>query len=414
MTESLSKNNLPSYRLGFVLFIGSLIVYPYLFLFNIFFPSTLSIGKNTFVAIITIIVILCFLLGWKGILSKLGVGAVYFIMLLALIIISARYWLYGEGIDKIFLYRIILTPLLYCGVAYCYLREKAKKEIVKKIIFCSCLIQAVIGLLHTYFFPYIFLGLNPDSLFKIVRGVGAMREAGTLLSASLYANLILLGIFILINSYKKWRLPRLAVHILMFILIWGVAISASRWPFIIAVFLLILYFKKLLLSKKIVSILLIILFFGIFLPNIFIYMAQKVATGEVASRIAKYHVALSSLLESSSNFLVGPTFGRTNTDIDATSFSDNSYLLLMITFGVPFICLFLFLFSHIIRKTISINRNYFILLYFLITLFVTNSILWDVWLFYFFAALYGLQLEPPSNLSRKNILNQAVSLKAEN
>jgi len=143
-------------------------------------------------------------------------------------------------------------------------------------------------------------------------------------------------------------------------------------------------------------------------------MAQKVATGEVTVRIAKYQLALSSLLESLPSFLVGPFFGRADTGIDVTSFSDNSYLLLMITFGVPFICLFLFLFSYIIRKTISINRNYFILLYFLITLFINNSILWDVWLFYFFATLYSLQPEPSPNLYRKSILNQAVSLKAEN
>ena len=414
MTKSLSKNNSLFYQVGFVLFIGSLAVYPYLFLFNIFFPSTLSIGKNTFIFIITAIILLCFLLRWKGILSKLGVGTIYFIMFLALMIIIIRHWLYGEGIDKIFLYHIVLTPLLYCGVAYYYLREKEKKEIVKKVIFCSCLIQAIIGLLHFYVFPYIHLGLSPDGLLKIVRGVGTMREVGTLLAANLYADFILLGMFILINSYKKWRLPQLAVHILMFILIWGVAISASRWPFIVAALLLMLYFKKLLLSKKIISVLLIVLLLGSFLPNIFIYMAQKVATGEVTVRIAKYQLALSSLLESLPSFLVGPFFGRADTGIDVTSFSDNSYLLLMITFGVPFICLFLFLFSYIIRKTISINRNYFILLYFLITLFINNSILWDVWLFYFFATLYSLQPEPSPNLYRKSILNQAVSLKAEN
>jgi len=264
MTKSLSKNNSLFYQVGFVLFIGSLAVYPYLFLFNIFFPSTLSIGKNTFIFIITAIILLCFLLRWKGILSKLGVGTIYFIMFLALMIIIIRHWLYGEGIDKIFLYHIVLTPLLYCGVAYYYLREKEKKEIVKKVIFCSCLIQAIIGLLHFYVFPYIHLGLSPDGLLKIVRGVGTMREVGTLLAANLYADFILLGMFILINSYKKWRLPQLAVHILMFILIWGVAISASRWPFIVAALLLMLYFKKLLLSKKIISVLLIVLLLGSF------------------------------------------------------------------------------------------------------------------------------------------------------
>lgn len=404
----------PPHRLGFALFIGALVVYPYLFLLNIFFPSTLSIGKNTFVFVITIIIILCFLLRWKGILSKLGIGVVYFIMLLALIIISIRYWLYAEGIHKIFLYRIILMPLLYCGVAYYYLREGAKKEIVKKIIFCSCLIQAVIGLLHTYLASYIYLGLSSDRPLLIVKGATALREVGTLMNSSLYANFILLGIFILINSYKKWGLPRLVEYTIMLVLIWGVTISGSRWPFVVAILLLILYFKKLLLSKKIISVLLIIIFLGMFLPNIFILMAQQVATGEVASRIVKYHLAVSSLLENSPSFLVGPFFGRTNTTIETTSFSDNSYLLLMLTFGVPFICLFLFLFLHIIRRTISINRNYFILLYFLITLLITNSILWDIWLFYFFAALYSLQPEPSPDLYRKDVLNQAVSLKAGN
>lgn len=378
-------------QLGFALFIGVLVVYPYLFLLNIFFPNELSFGKNTYIFGITVIIALCFLLQGKKILSKLGVGTVYFIIFSALLIMATRYWLYGEGLDKLFFYRIFLTPLLYCGVAYYYLKQKKERAIVRKIIFCNCFIMAVIGIVHTYIFPNVLLD-TPNGSFKVVAPeMGGQREAGLLINPSPYANFILLGGFLLINSYKRWKLPRFFTHILMFLLLWGGVISASRWPFIVAILLFVSYLKTLFFSKKTISILLIILFLLSFLPSVFIQMTQKVATHSLMGRIIKYRAAIDSLLDNFSSFLVGPFFGAADTSEAITSFSDNSYLLFVITFGVPFFCLFVFLFLHIIRKTISINKNYFILIYFFITLFVTNSILWDIWLFYFFATLYSLQ-----------------------
>lgn len=383
-------------KFGFALFIGTLIVYPYVFVFNIFYPSTLQIGKNTYVGLITIVIILCFCLRWKVILSKFGVGTVYFIMLLALLIIIIRTWVHAEGVN-IFLYRIILIPIIYCGVAYSYLMKKGEKELIGKIIFWNCLIQAIIGIVHHYFFSHILTGskvyIGANEFYKIVEvGAGGQREPGILMSSSLYANFVLLGVFLLVSSYKTWKFPNLVEYIFLLVLVWGVWLSGSRWPFIGSMFFLMLYFKRLPSLKKITFVPIIILA-GVFLQDYFIHTIGRLVTGGATGRLLKYQIALSSLFENSSNFLIGTSFDRMGMSVNGITFSDNSFLTLMITFGIPLTLLFLLFFLYIIMRTISVKGTRFMLFYFIGTLFLTNSILWDIWLFYFFAVLYSLQPE---------------------
>lgn len=383
-------------KLGFALLIGALVVYPYLFVFNMFYTSTLSIGKNTYVALISIVIISCFSLRWKVTLSKFGVGTVYFIMLLALLIIIIRTWVHAEGVN-IFLYRIILMPIIYCGVAYSYLMKRGGKELVGKIIFWNCLIQAIIGIVNHYFFSHILTGseayIGANEFYKIVEvGTGGQREPGILLSSSLYANFILLGVFLLVSSCRTWKLPRLFEYILLLVLVWGIWLSGSRWPFLGSMLFLVLYFKRLPSLKKITFIPIIILA-GFFLQEYFMSIIRRLVTEGTTVRLSKYSIALSALFENSSNFLFGPSLNRMGMSVNGITFSDNSFLTLMITFGIPLTFLFLLFFMYLMQRTISLKGNHFLLFCFLGTLFLTNSILWDMWLFYFFATLYSLQPE---------------------
>ena len=110
----------------------------------------------------------------------------------------------------------------------------------------------------------------------------------------------------------------------------------------------------------------------------------------------------SGLIENLHNFILGIAFDDKiisfiSTDIGEVSFSDNSYLLFMITFGVPFCFAFIILFIMTLQRILVIKKNILILGYFIFTLFLYNAILWDIWLFNFFVTLFLVQYCPEKN-----------------
>ena len=120
------KKDSARFRLGFILYIIALLVYPYIFLFHHFFPYTYLFGvdKSIAVAVITLVLIFSFLLQMKHIIARLGKKDFYFYILTLVLFLIARYIFYEEEIiRKLIAYRIFILPIIYAGLACYYLSD---------------------------------------------------------------------------------------------------------------------------------------------------------------------------------------------------------------------------------------------------------------------------------------------------
>ncbi len=287
-------------------------------------------------------------------------------------------------------------PLIYFGVAYGYLIEQEKRDVVGKIVFWNCLIQAIIGIVHHYFFAYIltgssdYVGLDGSS-YKIVEpGEGGQREPGTLLSSSLYANFILIGEFLLASSYRTWRFPKILEYTFLLVLVWGILLAGSRWPSCGAMLFLFLYFKRDRPLKK-MAFIPIIMLAGFYSQGHILGIITRIVKEGMSARLPKISLALGTIFENITSFLLGPSFHTGDMRVNGIGFSDNSFLSLAMVFGVPLTFLSLLFFIYVIKRTMVVQENWIILAYVIGTLFVVNSIYWDMWIFYLFVALFCVQ-----------------------
>lgn len=410
------------FRLGFILYIITLLIYPYIFIFHHFFPHTYSFGadKSIAVAVITLILVFSFLLQGKNIIAKLGKKNLYFYIFVFIFLLTARYLIYEEKIvAKVMAYRIFILPIIYAGLACYYLSDQKKRQLVLKIVFCQALIQAVIGI---FVWKFVYTGIISHEILRPWQGGG--RISGTLVSANLFPDFILLGAFILISSHVKWRLPHFVKIVLLLIFTLVITYSNSRLPFCVVIIVLLIAFKNAFLAKKnyfaktlIIAIIVITIFFGsLWLPNAAQNTISRTLNPGPDLRLIKYKLGLSNVLESVfRGVLIGPSIEERSNRImiirdEGIAFSDNSFITLMRLSGVLFTLLYLLFFVSIIKKNYYIKGNYFLLFFIVSVLFFTNSILWDFWIFFVFATLYSLQpqqkikiIEPKKMLITKSM-----------
>jgi hypothetical protein len=101
----------------FNLYIIVLIIYPYIFLINMLSPKLNIIGKNFYIVIMTLVVILIFLSSINRILSRKGTMIILgFGLTLPLMIILLRYLVYNENLSNILaasVHNLSLLPELW-------------------------------------------------------------------------------------------------------------------------------------------------------------------------------------------------------------------------------------------------------------------------------------------------------------
>ena len=399
------KKDSARFRLGFILYIIALLVYPYIFLFHHFFPYTYLFGvdKSIAVAVITLVLIFSFLLQMKHIIARLGKKDFYFYILTLVLFLIARYIFYEEEIiRKLIAYRIFILPIIYAGLACYYLSDHKRRQLVIKVVFWQTLIQAGIGI---FIWNFVSTGIINYKIFNLWQGGGRME--GTLFSANLFPYFILLGAFILISPYLQWRLSPFVKIVLLLLFTLSVVYSNSRWPFFIMMIVLLIGFKKMFLAKKnyfVKTFIIILVLGGLFLGNILLMPEIKTTIARVvneslSSRLIKYKLGLSSVLENPvRGVFIGPSLieRSARTEVfrgEEIGFSDNSFITLLRSLGVFMTFLYLLFFTSIIKKNYYLIRNYLFLFFFIGALFFNNSIFFDIWLVFIFATLYSLS--PP-------------------
>jgi hypothetical protein len=370
-----------------------LLIYPLLQVAHLIAAFQVA-GKNVYTVAPTALMALLFIMFWPGIRrTSLGTRTAEVLILLAfmwLLVSVARSGLYSETEDLL-KRRYVLTIFAYALVFHHLTLDQKTRELMSAALIIAATMQACIGIVHAHLFS--FIQLIPDENDELTLSFDAdpLREAGTMLSASAFAAILVCGQFVLLGEK---RLPLAAKFVLMILLTYAVTLSGSRYPIAVSA-LLVLYFLATQGAMRAVSVLLscgaifalVMLWFG-GLP----FQAKAILRFDEDSggRFGKLSTTIELLTDHWWHLLIGvpsrlEVMART---IDGLDISDNSYGLLAMQFGLPILIVWVIcLFAVVIRKPTSLS-GLLILAYFLVNLSLTNSILWEPWLVYFSLALW--------------------------
>jgi len=384
-------------------------MYPYIFLINMLLPID-SIGFNFYFASTTIALAILFIVMLMRCQSKATQQLVVFAVLIFFVFMLMHLFVEKSYSPSLIMSnRIGVTPIFYLFIAFAAIKIVGK-NIISKIVVTNAFIQAVIGIVHYNFFSNIITGseLVPEGqLYIVLEEFMYLREPGILESASLYANMILLGIFILgFNRKKDMTSIRIVINILMvMIMVYGISLSHSRYPAIVAfvfcgyIFLgyAKTYFKFNFITVIIlsVSILVVSQSFSKYIYPEIDSMLTRLSYEGMGVRIMKNQMAMAVMLDSYTNLLIGADagyIGAVQSD-EGLGISDNSFLALGMNLGLIYFLFMLAIVCFLLVNTVKINfRGLFLLAYFTVNLFLTNSVYWDIYLLYFFATMYAINI----------------------
>ncbi len=322
-----------------------------------------------------------------------------------------------ETLKNIMSNRISISLILYLLVSLVIIK-KAGRDTISKIIVFNAFIQSLFGVIHHHFFPDFITGqpqIHPGQLYAYIEGIGPFREAGTLVSPSLYANMILLGLFILgFNLLQKVHFGSIIVSIFM---LYGLSLSGSRLPGLVATIFLITILIKVMISSfnknSLIKIFLLTTILLVAFSSIYVFIYPEIdslinrfkADG-FSARAIKNNLAISVIFDNFQNFAIG-THSSNFTQIESIEgygISDNSFISLWLTFGIIYLVFLFFIISLLIIGRVNLSLRVITLLgYFMTNLFLTNSLYWDLYLLYFFATLFVVNDQELKNTDHKKL-----------
>ena len=144
-------------------------------------------------------------------------------------------------------YRIGIGVVIYVYVVKAIIVNDIQKYLLGKIIIANAIALSVFAILHHYYFDHVIVCMisrEAGSVFVVARNdLTGMRECSFVFQPTVFATLVLMGMFINIfrskNIYKKikWRSFALTIIFLSAILL-----SSSRLPIVFAILLTIIHF----------------------------------------------------------------------------------------------------------------------------------------------------------------------------
>lgn len=375
-------------------------LYQFLPMFHFFVPVQF-LGKNIYTVIPAAVMIAVFLLIlpaiWRTPLTPLQAGGFAALAFIWLLVLAGRIAIFGELVD-VLRERYLLLFFVYSAVLrYVAVDPKSHTQLSRLLIGALCA-QAVFGILHTHFFP--FLQVEPDSSGDLGIGVAqdeGSGENGTLLVRSTFGDVLVCGQFLLLTER---RLPFALRAVLMGVLFYAVSLSGARYPQVWSALLTAALFINRRMNRAAPVVLAAIVLAGIAMQltgwTPFELQSELRFDEDSGGRAEKLGLVMDVL----SNYwplsaFIGVPTSAALTAVSATGvvISDDSYGEIVMDFGVTGLLLFLTcLFVWIVRWPMSLVSA--AMLIFLLGNFAfTNSILWDVWLFYFLAAWWLVYTE---------------------
>lgn len=379
--------------ISLAVFIGVLILYPYCFVLASVLPGPDLFGKNFYISAVTLLLAFAFVAHLRQLLSEVSPALLVSLMLLSVMIVLLRGLLYSETLNSLIAARFPVTAIIYFGVARIYTLWPKERRIVRNLIVASAVVQSVFGIVHLYFFPYVLT--NPSygdsgDLFTVA-GVWGGRESGTLISSNLYGNFILLGIISVLSGASEARPVSWPKFLLVMLMMWGLLLSGSRLPVGIAIVFLSVFFVRTLSVRSLVALSVTLVIFAVYLnPLLGPIFDRMFAPG---ARVDKNLLAMGMLMQDPTGLIFGVSTNEMAASLSASgnSVSDNSFLLLSLCFGVPFCLIWTFGFVSMIKRLVPVRKNVLLLFYLALVLWLTNAIIWDIWVLYFFGLMFALE-----------------------
>ncbi|MCG3110373.1 MAG: hypothetical protein MCM46_01000 [Candidatus Manganitrophus sp. SB1] len=374
-----------------VLIAATALIFPFVNIIYIIYPITF-LGKNVWLVAPVLVIMALYLSTLFDVRKGFTVKKTDIIFLAIVIagglIFYLRELVYVER--RSFLdYRYILAPTIFLLVSKRFVNGDKNINFLSSALVLTCFIQAILGILHASFFPELNISFDPDNVKNVefVFDAERTREGGTL-GASIYANVIVCGMFLLATKRPTPTSLRSSIllTISIMVMLYAVTLSGSRYPIVIAGLLTLTFFINSLSNwRQWVAIGMLAIFSIIWFTNMenvefySIFRFSEDSGGRIDKLILPFELLIADmfhLLVGASNELTANTYSSSGVGI-----SDNSYWLLSLQFG-PIFALFWFGFVvNLLMRDIVNNASFFFLVYFLIGLGITNCILWEPWVF---------------------------------
>jgi hypothetical protein len=334
------------------------------------------------------------------------------ILILLIFIILLRNIVYKITFEEISSLRYIFNIPLYYYI-FKWLNDKHIINIEKlgRYIVGNTIFQAIFGICSFLFFPkFINNILIKGKTYEEIRLAGGYsHEAGLLVNSNVYANFLVLGLFVyLIQAH--WKDQKIYQRIITIILfLFGIVVSQSRFAIVISILFVAIFIIKKLSPNKIIAIFLLVLTVsGIFFPLINkafkrgYVIKDRVNKIGIAIKIFENNMPLSYVIGVPADD-ISKQYGDNFIDY----FSDNSYFSVILSYGLLFaifyfIVILLPFFLHRRKKIIYL----FFIFYLLTILFITNSIFWNYFFLYIYPVFWIINNKKDSIYSTINIDNQ--------
>lgn len=372
------------------LLVAIAVTFPFVNLFHILYPVNIF-GKSAWIVLPVIALALLYLtlLGCKK--SRLSTDDLIFaiITITCWLIYLIRELVYAEG--RSFLdYRYIPTSLIFILLIRHLMKDPSIMRILAYAIFIQGFLVAATRSINYYFSPHLMVSNDAVDGAKTEVYINTSGELtrDLLLGSSISANHIVCGMFIFITLK---RLNILNIPFALFIAVQGMMMvsifnTGSRFPITVAIVLfgLSVFYASAIGIKTVFNLVMAgMMVFAIFyaFDNETFQFLERYGEGS-GGRYEKMQLIFLFITNSATDFLIGSSSYLVNsTTINNITLSDNSYGLILTSFGVPFGLAFVAFLFNILTRTRSDGFSILFLIYIILGLGVTNSILWEPWVF---------------------------------
>jgi len=359
-----------------------------------FFAPLQLFGKNVYTVIPAVTMITVFVLIlpaiWRTPLTPVQAGGFIALLLMWLLVLGSRFAIFGDTIDVLRERYLLLFFVYSAGLRYIAVDPTSRTALANVLIGALCF-QAIFGILHTHLFP--FIQVEPDSsgdLGVTVAQDEGSGETGTLLVRSTFADVVVCGQFVLL---AERRLPFTLRAAMMAVMFYAVGLSGARYPQVWSALLTAGLFinRKMDRAAPVALAVIVLAGMGMMLTGWTPFELQSELrfdqdSGGRGEKLGLVTEVLSTYWPLSAFIGVPQSAALSAITASGVVISDDSYGEIAMDFGLTGLLLFMTcLLAWMVRWPLSILST-LMLLYFLSNLAITNSILWDPWLFYFLVA----------------------------
>jgi hypothetical protein len=384
--------------------------FPFANLLHVLYPAWIF-GKSAWVVLPVLVVFLAYcymLVSGKDKVSLFDV-TVLFLVICSSKIFLIRWYLYRESINVLDI-RYVWTSLIFLGFTSKIGKVPRLMDTIGFGVLAQGILTSIARIINFYIFPNVMV--SRSEIDEVYINTEGQLTRDLLMGSSISGNHIICGMITLLVLFDQRRvvLSYPAFITTQFILLLGVLNTLSRYPIFVAViFFLLSVFNVRRAKIKDLFIILVLLvglvFFNIKIGFLDIDFYSRFAE-DSGGRDDKLKVAFILLSNSAVDFLIGsPNEMISRTTVNGVNISDNSYGLLAITLGVPFMCCyFVAILKNLYKATAGlISKIAFI--YILIGLGLTNCILWEPWVFTAFLCMAVVKHYSDETASRRLLRN---------